>query len=57
MDSGKVPAIQAAIQRSGGTKLSPVKELLGDEYTFGEIRYVMAHLACGKVEELVYSEW
>jgi ATP-dependent DNA helicase RecQ len=57
MDSRKVPAIQAAIEQSGGTKLSPVKELLGDEYTFGEIRYVMAHMACSKVEELVSTEW
>lgn len=45
MDSSKIPSIQQAIGQVGGTVLAPVKELLGDAYTFGEIRLVMAHLA------------
>jgi ATP-dependent DNA helicase RecQ len=44
MNPLKIPAIQQAIQLVGSTALTPVKELLGDDYSFGEIRMVMAHL-------------
>lgn len=44
MDVSKIPAIQKAIEQINGTALSPVKELLGENYSYGEIRLVMAHL-------------
>lgn len=44
MDVSHVPAIQKAIENSSGPALTPIKETLGDEYTFGEIKLVMAHL-------------
>ncbi|MBA4055231.1 MAG: DNA helicase RecQ [Marivirga sp.] len=43
MDMSKIPAIQQAIEQIGGTALTPVKELLGDGYSFGEIRLVKAY--------------
>ncbi len=45
MDISKIPAIQKALEQAGGIALAPVKELLGDDYSFGEIRMAMAHLA------------
>ena len=50
MSPSKVPAIQQAIQQVGGTALTPIKELLGDDYSYGEIRMVVAHLASLKSE-------
>lgn len=44
MDVSHVPAIQKAIENSSGPALIPIKEILGDEYSFGEIKMVMAHL-------------
>jgi ATP-dependent DNA helicase RecQ len=44
MDSSKVAPIQQAIERLGGAQLAPVKSLLGDEYSYGEIKIVMAYL-------------
>ena len=44
MDSTKIPAIHEAIKKTGTKALTPAKELLGDDYSFGEIRLVMAHL-------------
>jgi ATP-dependent DNA helicase RecQ len=43
MDTAKIPAIQHAIGLVGGKALTPVKELLGDNFSYGEIRMVMAH--------------
>lgn len=45
MDPSKIPAIQQAVEKVGGKVLTPIKEALGDAYSFGEIRLVMAHLA------------
>jgi len=42
MDKEKIPAIRSAIQRSGGASLTSLKAGLGDGYSYGEIRYVMA---------------
>ncbi len=44
----KIAAIQKAIQECDNPEgwLSPIKELLGDEYTYGEIRAVMAATGC-----------
>lgn len=44
MDVSHVPTIQKAIENSSGPALTPIKEALGDEYTFGEIKMVMAYL-------------
>ncbi len=44
MDTSKIPAIQKAIEQVDGKALSPIKELLGDQYSYGEIRMVMAYL-------------
>lgn len=38
----KLPAIADAIQSYGAEKLSPLKEVLGDDYGYGEIRMVVA---------------
>jgi ATP-dependent DNA helicase RecQ len=45
MDVSKVGPIQKAIQQLNTVALSPVKEKLGEGYSYGEIRMVMAHLA------------
>lgn len=44
MDTSKVAAIKKAIEQTGGKALTPVKELLGDQYSFGEIKWVMAEM-------------
>ena len=44
MDTSKIPAIREAIEQIGGKMLTPIKELLGDNYSYGEIRMVMAHI-------------
>jgi ATP-dependent DNA helicase RecQ len=43
MDISRMPAIEEAIAQTGGNMLSPVKTLLGESYSYAEIRYVMAH--------------
>jgi len=44
MDTSKIGAIQNAIEQIDGKALMPVKELLGENYSYGEIRMVMAYL-------------
>ena len=53
VDVDRIPTIREAIERSGGKALTPVKNLLGDEFSFGEIRYVMADMENSRVEEPV----
>ncbi|MBX2968124.1 MAG: DNA helicase RecQ [Cyclobacteriaceae bacterium] len=43
-DPERIKTIQQAIQKVGGTILTPIKNNLGDDFSFGEIRLVMAHL-------------
>ncbi|TWR29804.1 DNA helicase RecQ [Mucilaginibacter pallidiroseus] len=38
----KMPAIQRAIEKHGSIKLAPIKEALGDGYTYSEIKAVIA---------------
>jgi ATP-dependent DNA helicase RecQ len=52
MDTSKIPAIQKALEQVGGTALAPVKNLLGEDYGYGEIRMVMAYLEGIKSIEL-----
>jgi ATP-dependent DNA helicase RecQ len=39
----KISMIEQAIDKVGGKVLTPIKECLGDPFTFAEIRWVMAH--------------
>jgi ATP-dependent DNA helicase RecQ len=40
----KIPVIQSAVESYGNEKLSPLKEILGDNYSYGEIKAVIAWL-------------
>ena len=40
----KIPAIQNAVESYGNERLAPLKEVLGDAYTYGEIKAVIAWL-------------
>jgi ATP-dependent DNA helicase RecQ len=44
MSDSKIPIIQKAIEQTNTVALTPAKALLGDGYSFGEIRLVMAHM-------------
>ncbi len=44
METPKVIAIKNAIDRAASPSLTPVKELLGDGYTYGQIRMVRSYL-------------
>ena len=37
----KIPAIKDAVESYGFEKLAPLKEVLGDNYTYGEIKAVI----------------
>jgi ATP-dependent DNA helicase RecQ len=50
MEATRIPAIEQAIEQIGGKMLTPVKELLGEDYSFSEIRYVMAHMESDKLK-------
>ncbi len=54
---GRLLVIREAIERVGGKMLTPVKQVLGEDYTYSEIRYVMADVASGKVEERILEDW
>jgi ATP-dependent DNA helicase RecQ len=47
----KYTVIRDAIKAHGAKTLGPIKESLGEGYTYGEIRYVLAHLEISKLEE------
>lgn len=42
VNENKIPAIQDAVEKYGSAMLSPIKEVLGDAYTYGEIKAVIA---------------
>lgn len=44
MDVSKVSAIQQIVKKFDGTALAPIKEQLGEDYSYGEIRMVMSYL-------------
>jgi ATP-dependent DNA helicase RecQ len=46
----KVPVIADAIAKLGTERLSPIKHLLGDEYSYGEIRWVIADMKRSEVQ-------
>ncbi len=53
----RIPAIREAIEQVGGTTLWPIRNFLGDDYSFAEIKYVLADYEYHKVEEPVEPEW
>lgn len=42
VNEGKIPAIKDAVESYGSAMLAPLKEVLGDAYTYGEIKAVIA---------------
>ena len=44
MDTSKIPAIKQAMEQSNAKLLAPIKAILGDNYSYGEVRLAMAHL-------------
>ncbi|MFD0766517.1 DNA helicase RecQ [Mucilaginibacter lutimaris] len=42
VNENKIPAIKDAVENYGSAMLSPIKEALGDAYTYGEIKAVIA---------------
>jgi ATP-dependent DNA helicase RecQ len=42
VNEAKIPAIRNAVESYGSEMLSPLKEILGDAYTYGEIKAVIA---------------
>jgi ATP-dependent DNA helicase RecQ len=43
----KIPAIKDAVESYGYERLSPLKEVLGDDYSYGEIRAVIGWMNRG----------
>ncbi|MBC8034495.1 MAG: hypothetical protein H7Y03_10140, partial [Chitinophagaceae bacterium] len=52
----KYDQIAAAILKTGGTAVSAVKELLGEQFSYGEIRAAMNHLQRQKEAVSVATE-
>ncbi|MFD0750185.1 DNA helicase RecQ [Mucilaginibacter calamicampi] len=48
VNAKKIPAIQDAIEKYGDDRLAPLKELLGEEYSYGEIKCVISWIKTGK---------
>ncbi|MFI5171299.1 MAG: DNA helicase RecQ [Chitinophagales bacterium] len=44
MNEQRLNTILNAVKRSGDGRLKPIKEMLGNDYTYGEIRAVITHL-------------
>jgi hypothetical protein len=44
VEASKIEPVRQAIHRHGTAALGPIKAELGDEYTYGEIRAVIASL-------------
>ncbi|WP_457126959.1 DNA helicase RecQ [Mucilaginibacter sp. HD30] len=44
----KIPAIQDVVEKYGDDKLSPLKEILGENYSYGEIKSVVSWMRAGK---------
>lgn len=46
----KIPPIQDVIEKYGDDKLAPLKEVLGEDYSYGEIKSVVSWMRAGKPE-------
>ena len=57
VDTERIALIRQAIGQVGGKTLTPIKNYLGDEYSFGEIKYVIADMESSQVEEVLLVEW
>lgn len=57
VDLKKLEAIQQAIESAGSKMLTPIKDQLGDAYSFTEIRYVIAHMQHNKLLECELQGW
>jgi ATP-dependent DNA helicase RecQ len=55
MSPEKVPSIQQAIETVGKNALTPVKAALGEQYSFAEIKYVMAYMVNIGLREPAYE--
>jgi len=44
----KIPTIQDVVEKYGDDKLSPLKEILGENYSYGEIKSVVSWMRAGK---------
>jgi ATP-dependent DNA helicase RecQ len=44
VDVDRVPLIRQAIEQVGGKMLTPIKQFLGENYSYNEIRYVLADM-------------
>lgn len=51
MDEQKMRHIQHVVETMGEKTLTPIKLALGDECSFSEIKYVLAHMESNKVED------
>ena len=51
VDRDKIPQIREAVDRMGPEKLAPLKEFLGEGFSYAEIRYVLAEMEGTKVGE------
>ena len=57
VDREKIAAITEAINLVGAEKLARLKDFLGEGFSYGEIRYVLAEMENAKVEELCLEAW
>lgn len=57
VDREKIAPIREAINIMGAEKLAPLKEFLGERFSYGEIRYVLAEMENAKVEETCLEAW
>ena len=57
VDRDKIPHIREAVDRMGAEKLAPLKEFLGEGFSYAEIRYVVAEMESSKVGELSLEVW
>lgn len=51
LESERIQVIRQAIEQVGGKALAPIRNVLGEEFGYGEIRYVMADMESMKAEE------
>ena len=57
VDRDKIPHIKEAIERHGGEKLTPLKESLGEGFSYADIRFVWAEMQNTKVGEPSMETW
>lgn len=55
IDVSRIPVIQEAIEQIGGKMLTPIKEFLGEDFSYNEIRFVMAYMESQKLQEVCDS--